>query len=120
MGIRHGEHVLRRLAHIGGFALRRQGDDIRPARFDLDDVRERLFKQRLIGTERNDEGTVLDKGYGAVLEFARSVGLGVNIGYLLELEAALKAEGVIKVAPDEEDGIVVKVCLLYTSPSPRD
>ena len=44
-----------------------------------------------------------------MLEFARCVGLGMDIGYLLELEASLKAEGVVKVAPDEEDGIVVEV-----------
>ena len=44
-----------------------------------------------------------------MLELARGVGLGVDIGYLLELQRALEPHGVVEVAADEEHGIVIEV-----------
>ena len=44
-----------------------------------------------------------------MLELARGVGLGVDVGDLLELQGALHAERVFEIPADEEDGIVVEV-----------
>ena len=44
------------------------------------------------------------RAIGAVLEFARGVGLGVQVGDLLHLQRALEGHGVVRVAPDEKQG----------------
>ena len=43
-----------------------------------------------------------------MLELARGIGLAMDVGDLLELEAALEPERVVEVAPDEEDRVAVE------------
>ena len=86
-----------------------QGEDARASGLDLDDVAHGLVKQRRIAAQRHDERTGLDERDRPVLELARGVGLGVDVGDLLELQGALHAERVIQIPADEEDGIVVEV-----------
>ena len=48
-----------------------------------------------------------DQGDGAVLQLAGGVGLGVDVGDLLQLQAALQRQGVVQVPPDEEHILLV-------------
>ena len=85
MCLGNGNDVLHCLFHLGNVAIGRERKHIRAARLNLDDVAHGFVKQRLVGAEGYDEGTVLDEGNGSVLKLARCVCLGVDIGYLLEL-----------------------------------
>ena len=44
-----------------------------------------------------------------MLELARGVGLGVDVGDLLELERALEAQGVVEIPADVEHGVVIEI-----------
>ena len=82
---------------------------IRASCLHLNDIAHRLIKQRSISAESNNESAVFDKRYRAVLELARCVCLGMDVGYFLELERTLKPHRVVKIAADEENRAVVKV-----------
>ena len=94
-----------------GFAaiLRRERENACAPCLDLDDVAHGLVKQRAIGTQRNHERAGLNEGDRSVLEFSRGVGLGVDIGDLLELQGPLHAERIVQVPADEEHGIVIEI-----------
>ena len=72
-------------------AFGRKREDACASGLDLDDVAHRLFKKWPIEPERNDERAVLNERDRAVLELAGCVGLGVDIGNLLEFQRALRA-----------------------------
>lgn len=90
-------------------ALVHYGEDLGPARLDLLDIGHRLVKQFLVARERNDETARIDERDGAVLELSGGVRLGVDVGDLLELERGFERDGVVDVAPDEEERAVAAV-----------
>ena len=108
----HGdeEHVVRLGEHTA-VALVHHGEDLGPARLDFLDVGHRLVEQFLVARERNDETAWIDERDGAVLELSGGIRLGVDIGDLLELERGFKRDGVVDVAPDEEERAVAAVAL---------
>ena len=52
---------------------------------DLLNIAYQLIGQGLEARQGNYSGTVLYKGYGAVLQLPCGVGLGVDVGYFLKL-----------------------------------
>ena len=100
----HGDekHVVRLGEHTA-VALVHHGEDLGPARLDFLDVGHRLVEQLLVARERNDETARIDERDGAVLELSGGIRLGVDVGDLLELERGFKRDGVVDVAPDEEE-----------------
>ena len=110
--IGHGDekHVVRLGEHTA-VALVHHGEDLGPARLDFFDIRHRLVEQLLVARERNDETARIDERDGAVLELSGGIRLGVDVGDLLELERGFKRDGVVDVAPDEEERAVAAVAL---------
>ena len=97
------------LFHLRLAAFGRKREDACASGLDLDDVAHRLFKKWPIEPQRNDERAVFDERDRAVLELAGCVGLGVDIGNLLELQRAFQAEGIVEVPADEEHRIVIEI-----------
>ena len=73
---------------------------MRAARLDLADIGHGLIKELLDGGKGHHERLLLDEGDGAVLQFTCRIGLGMNVGDLLELQAALEAGRAVEVAAD--------------------
>ena len=109
MGIRNGHDRAGGLRHLLPAALRGQGQHVGPPGFHLHHIAHSLFKQPAIGAQRHHQGAVLNQADGAVLQLAGGIGLGVDIGDLLQLQGALQPHGVVDVPADEENGLVVEV-----------
>ena len=52
--------------------------------------------------------SLFDKSDGAVLQLTGGVGLGVEVGDLLQLQRTLHAGSIVQVAADEEDRVAVE------------
>ena len=100
---RHKDHIVR-LGIDGAIALERHTKHARTARLDLFDVAHGLVKQRLVARDGDDETVLLNERDRAMLELARSIGLRVQVGDLLELQRTLHADGVVHIAADEATG----------------
>ena len=92
-------------------ALGGDADDNGVTRLDFLDVRQGLLIDALLRRERDDGHALDDERERAVLELARRIGLGVNIGNLLELQRAFKRHMIVETASDEEDVLVEAVLL---------
>ena len=66
-----------------------QTEDVCAACFDFFHIGHRFFKQLRHAGDGDDEGVILNQQDRTVLQFACGIRFGVNIGDLLELEAAL-------------------------------
>ena len=72
------------------------------ARRDLLHVRGGLLEQRVVGREHDHGDVLVDERDGPVLELARSVALGVDVGDFLELQRALERDGIARPAAEIE------------------
>jgi hypothetical protein len=78
-------------------------EDLPAAGHDLLHVGDRLVEELVVrGHDDHRDGLVHQRD-GAVLEFARGVGLGVDVADLLELERAFEGQGIHPAAAQEED-----------------
>ena len=109
MGIRNGHDRAGGLRHLLPAALRGQGQHVGPPGFHLHHIAHSLFKQPAIGAQRHHQGAVLNQADGAVLQLAGGIGLGVDIGDLLQLQGALQPQGVVQVPANVEHRVVVEV-----------
>ena len=89
--------------------MSRNADDNRVAGFYFLDIRQRFFVDRFLSGKRNDGYAFDDKRKCAVLEFARRVGLRVNVRNFLELERAFQSNVVVKRTPDIKNILVETV-----------
>ena len=86
---RHTDQIIRSLAvNIGLFVTDDDGHSA--ARLDLFNIGNRLFEQSVLRSDGDNGHTVRDQRDRTVLELACRVALGVNVGYLLELERSLE------------------------------
>ena len=86
-----------------GIALGRERDYRRLARHRLLDVGYGFLPEVVLRHERDDWQLLVEQRYRAVLHLARGIGLGVEVGYFLELERALERRRVGYAAADEEE-----------------
>ena len=92
--------------HLRRAGLGGQGQHLRAPGLHLHYVAHSLVEQRHVGGGGDDRRPLLDEGDGAVLQLAGGIGLRVDVGDLLELQAALQRQGVVQIAADEEDLVV--------------
>ena len=109
--LRHGQHPLHTAVHPLRAALGGERQHMGASRLHLHHVAHGLVEQRHIGGGGNDRRPLLDEGDGAVLQLAGGVGLGVDVGDLLELQASLQRQGVVQIAADKEDLLVSRQLL---------
>ena len=107
--VRHAELVVRLL--LEGLLLLLHGDTQHHGApgLHLPHVAHHLVEQLLVGGDGDDQRPVLQQGDGAVLQFAGSVGLRVDVADFLQLQAGLQAGGVVHVAADEVHVVGVEV-----------
>ena len=61
--------------------------------------------------DHDDRGALAEQGVRAMFELACGVGLGVDVGDLLQLEGALARDGIVQGAAKIEEGFgVAEVC----------
>ena len=92
-------------------ALGSNADDDGVARLDLLDVGERLLVDVALRCECDHRNALDDQRERAVLQLARRICLGVDVGNLLELQRTLKRDGIVQTAPDVKDILVEAVLL---------
>ena len=107
--LRNCNQAIGHLGHLPGTVLRGEGQYVRPPALHLHHVAHGLFKQPPIGAQSHHQCAVLDEGDGSVLEFPGGIGLGVDIGDLLELQRSLQPQGIVHVAADVKHRVVVEV-----------
>ena len=84
-------------------------------RYDLFYVAARLFVGLVVGGDDDDGHILVDEGDGPVLHLACGICLGVDIGYLLELERPFHGDGVVD-APAEVEEVLVSACTCGQAP----
>ena len=99
-----GGNALRHLRVLGG-----EQQHPRPAAAGLLGVGDGLFIDVFLGSQRNHRHTVRDQADGTVLQLPCCVGIRVHIADLLQLQAALQREGIVKPAPDEKAALGVHI-----------
>ena len=82
--MRDGDHIIHKRTDLR-VVLGYERDHPRAARTDFFDVAECLFKQGVLRRDRDYRRALLDERDRAVLELACGIGLGLQIGDLLEL-----------------------------------
>ena len=88
---------------ITGEVIRCYQNDRGAACNDLTDIGDRLFKQRGLGCQSNNESAILDQRNRAMLQLTRRVCLRVDIGNLLQLKGCLESCGIVQTAAEEKD-----------------
>ena len=109
MGLRDGDNAVGGLSHLLSMLPGGQCQHIAAPGLYLHDIAHGLLKELGIGPQGHHQSTFLDQTDGAVLEFAGGIGLGVDIGDLLELQGAFQSQGIIYVTPNEKYAVVVEV-----------
>ena len=109
MGLRDGDDRIGVLLHIRPAVLRGKRQHVGPPGAHLQHVGHGLVKQLPIGPQGHHQRAVLNQADGAVFEFPGGVGLGVDVGDLLELQGALQAQGVVHIAANKEHAVVVEI-----------
>ena len=77
-------------------------------------VADSLFVKLALSQYADNQSTVLNQADSTVLQFAGSISLTVDVGNFLHLQAAFKADSVIKTTADKED--ILSVYLLSGKP----
>ena len=77
------------------------------ARLDLLQIGLEFFNQLVVRGDRNNRHLVVDQGQRAVLELTGRVGLGVDVGDLLELERTLHGDRVLVTAAEKQGVVLV-------------
>ena len=70
-----------------------------------------LFQQRVVRRHRDDRHLARHQGEGAVLQLAGGIGLGMDVGDLLQLERTLERNRVMQAAPEEERVLTLRELL---------
>ena len=102
MDIRNGHNHGHMAAHLLGVALGGQSQDVGAPGLYLHHVAHGLVKQRAIGAQGDDQSAVHNEGDGAVLQLAGGVSLRMDVGNLLQLQAALQGQSIVQIPADEE------------------
>ena len=92
-------------------ALGGDRDDVRAARADLLDVGDHLVEDRRVGRDADDRRGLVEQRDRAVLHLAARVGVGRDVGDLLELQRALERDRQPDVAAEVEEELRVRVAL---------
>ena len=88
---------------VTGEVIRCYQDDRSTACNDLTDIGDRLFKQRRLGCQSNNESAIFDQRNRAMLQLTRRICLRVDIGNLLQLKGCLESCGIVQTAAEEKD-----------------
>ena len=72
-------------------------------------VADSLFVKLALSQHTDNKSTVLNQADSAMLQFAGSISLAVDIGNFLHLQAAFKADSVIQTTADKEDILSVNL-----------
>ena len=102
IGFRHIDGKVHRVFHTV-VSVTGETHEIGTASLAFCHVADSFFNQLLLCQHADYQCTVLHKADGAVLQLSGSVGFGMNIGYLLHLQAAFQADGIIKAPADKEN-----------------
>ena len=70
---------------------------------NLLDVGYDLVVGPILGDESHGRETRVDQGDGPVFHFARRIALGVDVGYLFELQRPLQRDGILVLPADVEE-----------------
>ena len=99
----------------GGEVAVEVGEDIQLAAAGVDflHVGGEFFQEAVIGGDDHHRHVLVHQGQGAVFQLAGRIGLGVNVGNLLEFEGALQGDGIVE-PPSQEEGML----LLREAPRP--
>ena len=87
---------------VTGEVIRCYQDDRSTACNDLTDIGDRLFKQRRLGCQSNNESAIFDQRNRAMLQLTRRICLRVDIGNLLQLKGCLESCGIVQTAAEEK------------------
>ncbi|MNI61420.1 hypothetical protein D3C73_1166910 [compost metagenome] len=87
------------------FVCNRQ--DVCAAGFYFLDVADGFLQNGFLGGQGNHRNAFFDQRQGAVLQFARSVSFGVNVGDLFQLQRAFLSNSVINAAANEEQVLML-------------
>ena len=77
-------------------------EQLATARLDLLQIGLELAQQRVVGRDRDHRHVLVDKRERAVLQLAGRIGLGMNVGNLLELERTLHGDRIMDAAPEKQ------------------
>lgn len=99
--IRNIEYLIRNAFHIGT-AFAHNGNHISAAGLDFLYIADKLFIQRLLGCDSNNQSTFLNQGNGAMLQLAGSISFGMNIGNFLQLQGAFQRSAVVNAATNDD------------------
>ena len=80
-----------------------QDDDAAAARLDLFHIAERFLVHRVLWEEDDNRHLLVDQGNRTVLHLPGRIALGMNIGQFLELERALKRDGIVDAPPEIQE-----------------
>src|SRR5690554_2613675 len=95
------------LAFIHLYSLTGKGDQLATTGADFLQVGFELFQQTVAGGDADHGHVFIYQCQGAVLEFTRRIGFGVDIGYLLELERPFHRDGVMGAAAQKQRMVLV-------------
>ena len=109
MSLRNGDDAVGSLPHFLPVGPGGQSQYVATPGLHLHNIAHGLLKELGIGAQCHHQSALLNEADGTVLELTGGVGLGVDIGDLLELQGALQAQGIVHIATDEEDAIVVEI-----------
>ena len=92
-------------------ALGGDRDHVRAARLHLGDVREHLVEHRAVGGDAHDRRRLVEQRDRPVLHLAGRVGVGRDVGDLLQLQRALERDRQADVAAEVEEEVGVRPVL---------
>ena len=109
MDLRNGDNAIGGLPHLLAMIPGGKRQHIAAPGFHLHNITHGLLKKLCVGTQGHHQCAFLNKADGAVLKFAGSVSLGVNIRNLLELQGTLQPQGIVHIPSDKKHTVMIEI-----------